>query len=64
MFLFAVTFSCRLGTLHHNPAVTTDFYYNEHWQIVEEVATAAGSDTPVVFNYVWDQRYIDTPIVV
>ena len=38
-------------------ATTTDYYYNTSWQVVEE--QQGGTMTA---QYVWDIRYIDTPI--
>jgi len=47
----------------------TDYYYNEDWQVLEErVATAvlaADKGVPATapkVQYLWDPRYIDTPI--
>ena len=41
-----------------------NYYYNEHWQIVQ-VDKKAGTygSNQVYEQYVWDQRYIDTPIL-
>jgi hypothetical protein len=41
-------------------ATTTHFYYNESWQVLEE---RTGTSTTASAQYVWDARYIDTPIV-
>jgi hypothetical protein len=42
-------------------STTTDYYYNQQWQVVEEQAPS-GAATAVT-EYVWDASYIDTPIV-
>jgi len=41
-------------------AVTTDFLYNEQWQIVE---VRQNDDADPLDQYVWDVRYIDAPVV-
>ncbi len=44
-------------------AVTTDYYYNEAWQVLEEQQTIAGGAGPATYaQYVWDPRYIDAPV--
>jgi RHS repeat-associated protein len=45
----------------------TDFYYNESWQVLEErkatgQAGAGTVATAVYCQYVWDLRYIDSPV--
>ena len=53
----------------HNHRVTktlaggtaTDYFYNQQWQVVEE-RTQSGPTT-TVDQYVWDQSYVDSPIV-
>lgn len=42
-------------TLANGP--TTEYFYNSQWQVVEERTGAA------VDQYVWDQSYVDSPIV-
>ncbi len=44
-----------------SPNVTTDYYYNEAWQVLEEQRTISGS-TATYAQYVWDPRYIDAPV--
>ncbi len=44
-----------------SPNVTTDYYYNEAWQVLEEQRTVSGS-TASYAQYVWDPRYIDAPV--
>jgi len=47
-----------------DPAATTDYFYNRQWQVLEERMLPAGeSQSTVVTQYVWDQSYIDTPVV-
>ena len=42
----------------------TDYYYNRQWQVVEERMLPSGENqNTVVTQYVWDQSYIDTPVV-
>jgi len=40
---------------------TTDYYYNEDWQVLEE-RTPNGGMT-MVRQYVWDLSYVDSPVV-
>jgi YD repeat-containing protein len=40
---------------------TTDYVYNQQWQIVEE-RTQSGSTT-TINQYVWGQSYVDAPLV-
>ena len=41
-----------------DPDVTTDFFYNDSWQVVEERVDQAAT---AKVQYVWDLRYIDAP---
>jgi RHS repeat-associated protein len=46
----------------------TDYYYNASWQVLEERFTAgqASADTVATvakYQYVWDLRYIDAPVL-
>ena len=46
----------------------TDYYYNASWQVLEErfAAGQASADTPATvakYQYVWDLRYIDSPVL-
>jgi RHS repeat-associated protein len=42
-------------------AVRTDYYYNNNWQVLEERQGAYGSQT-MTAQYVWDAKYIDSPV--
>ena len=45
-----------------SPNVTTDYYYNEAWQVLEEQQTMGTGSTTTYAQYVWDPRYIDAPV--
>jgi len=45
-----------------SPNVTTDYYYNEAWQVLEEQKTVGTGSAATYAQYVWDPRYIDTPV--
>ena len=41
---------------------TTDYYYNENGQVLEERARNSGGALTLTTQYVWDVSYIDTPV--
>jgi RHS repeat-associated protein len=41
----------------------TDYFYDQQSQVLEERQTVLGQSSPMVTQYVWDQSYIDTPVV-
>ena len=41
---------------------TTDYYYNENGQVLEEQARNSGGALTLTTQYVWDVSYIDTPV--
>ena len=44
-------------------ATTTDYFYNQKWQVVEERTRDASGTLTSTNQYVWDQSYIDSPVV-
>ncbi len=47
-------------TVEGTPDVTYDYYFNDDWQVVE---VRRDGDANPLEQYVWDERYVDSPVV-
>jgi RHS repeat-associated protein len=52
----------RIQKTTDNGQRTTHFFYNEQWQVIEERSTN-NQQQATIAQYVWDARYIDSPVV-